>query len=67
MIFAIIRLVIGIAVLVFLYVILKKLFTPSDFKKCGRCEGKGFWYNARGKEICDWCNGSGRLPVNQDK
>lgn len=45
-----------------LYFILKAFSKPDNFKKCSRCEGKGFWYDARGKEICDWCKGSGKLP-----
>jgi DnaJ-class molecular chaperone len=46
------------------YFIITNILRPSDFIKCGRCEGKGFWYAARGKETCDWCRGSGKLPRN---
>ena len=42
--------------------LLQKILNPSGFVKCGRCDGKGFWYGAREKEICDWCKGSGKLP-----
>ncbi len=44
------------------YLIARRLLASPDFIRCSRCEGKGFWYDARGKETCDWCKGSGRLP-----
>lgn len=45
------------------YFTLKWLLQSRDGTvKCSRCGGKGFWYDARGKEKCDWCKGSGRLP-----
>lgn len=50
--------------LALVYIIVKLASKPSEFRKCGRCEGKGFWYAARGKETCDWCKGSGKLPNN---
>jgi DnaJ-class molecular chaperone len=34
----------------------------SSDEGCSRCGGRGFWYGARGKEKCDWCKGSGRMP-----
>jgi hypothetical protein len=34
----------------------------SSDERCSRCDGRGFWYGARGKEKCDWCKGSGRMP-----
>lgn len=52
------------AVLAVIYLITKLFQQPSGFVRCGRCEGRGFWYAARGKETCDWCKGSGRLPRN---
>lgn len=50
-----IRLVFFAAILVTIYFIVKRLLQPSAFVRCGRCEGKGFWYSAREKVICDWC------------
>jgi DnaJ-class molecular chaperone len=44
------------------FVVKLLLRATDDTIKCSRCEGKGFWYDARGKEKCDWCKGSGRLP-----
>jgi DnaJ-class molecular chaperone len=44
------------------YYIVKAIFQPSNTIRCSRCDGKGFWYDARGKEKCDWCKGSGTLP-----
>jgi DnaJ-class molecular chaperone len=34
----------------------------SKDEKCSRCDGNGYWYGTRGKEKCEWCKGSGRLP-----
>ena len=59
---AYIRVLIAIGLLVGLYYLLKKAFPPSDFKKCGKCEGKGYWLALRGRESCDVCKGSGKVP-----
>lgn len=50
------------AVLAGIYFIIRKMIEPSDSIICSRCDGKGFWLAARGREKCDWCNGTGRLP-----
>lgn len=49
-------------VLLFVYYLAKLLLKPSGTIKCSRCDGRGFWLGARGREKCDWCKGSGRLP-----
>lgn len=67
MIFFMLRLLILGGIVAILYVILKSVIKPSEFVKCGRCEGKGFWYAARGKETCDWCRGSGKLPRDPNR
>lgn len=59
MIEVLILLVVGAGV----YFLVKRIrANRSDFIECPRCEGKGFWYDGRGKEKCDWCDGSGLLP-----
>ena len=50
------------ALLVLAYFLLKRLFQPSDWKRCGKCEGKGYWIALRGRETCDVCKGAGRVP-----
>jgi DnaJ-class molecular chaperone len=50
----------GAAIIIFQ--IVKRLVEPRDSMRCSRCDGKGFWLGARGREKCDWCNGTGRLP-----
>ena len=62
MVFMLGRLVIVVLVLGVVYYIVKAIFQPSNTSRCSRCDGKGFWYDARGKEKCDWCKGSGTLP-----
>jgi len=62
MIFLVFRILIIAGLVTGVYFIIRKVLEPSDFVRCGRCDGKGFWYAARGKEICDWCKGSGKLP-----
>jgi hypothetical protein len=41
--------------------LVRKLMQPSDSIRCTRCDGRGFWLAARGREKCDWCKGTGRL------
>jgi len=52
--------ILGLAAVV--YYIIQKLIQPSDYIRCSRCDGKGYWLAARGRETCDWCKGSGKLP-----
>lgn len=61
------RLFLFAIVLGVLYYIIKSAFQPSDSIRCSRCDGKGYWYDARGKERCNWCKGSGRLPKTPEK
>lgn len=67
MIFFMFRLVILGGFIALIYFLIKSFTKPSEFVKCGRCEGKGFWYAARGKETCDWCRGSGKLPRDPNR
>jgi|GEM_PF-1423697 len=62
MIFILIRLIFIAALIGGVCYIVFRLFHPREFVSCSRCDGKGFWYGARGKEKCDWCRGSGKLP-----
>jgi DnaJ-class molecular chaperone len=62
MIALLIRLVLFAAVIAGVYLVVRWILQPTDGVMCSRCDGKGFWYGARGKETCDWCKGSGRLP-----
>ena len=57
-----IRLLFFVAIGIIFFLVVRRLMKPSQFIRCGRCEGKGYWYAARGKETCDWCKGSGKLP-----
>ena len=66
MIGILIRVVLFLAIGAGIYFVLKMLLTPSDYIRCSRCDGKGFWLGARGRETCDWCKGSGKLP-RQDR
>lgn len=62
MIIVVFRILFLIAFVVGLYYLLMRIFNPPDFISCGRCEGKGYWYDGRGRETCDWCKGSGKVP-----
>jgi len=62
MIFALIRLIFFAVVIGGICYFVFRLFQPPAFLRCSRCEGKGFWLGARGREKCDWCKGSGKLP-----
>lgn len=39
----------------------REFFPPSEFVRCGRCDGKGYWYAARGRETYDRCKDSGKV------
>lgn len=42
--------------------LVNSLFTPSEFIRCSKCEGKGYWRSTRGlKDTCDDCGGLGKL------
>ena len=62
MIVLVFRLALFLGVIAALFFMIQWFLKPTDFIRCGRCEGRGFWYAARGKEVCDWCKGSGKLP-----
>jgi hypothetical protein len=62
MIFLLIRLMFFALLIGGVCYIVFKLFQPSPYTRCSRCDGKGFWLAARGRETCDWCKGSGKLP-----
>jgi hypothetical protein len=64
MIFVLFRVLAFVGVAALLFFIIQWMVSPSGSPRCVRCEGKGFWYGARGKETCDWCKGSGKLPTN---
>lgn len=56
------RLILILIILGVLYYLLKTFITPSDYKKCGKCDGMGYWIAARGgRDKCDICRGSGKV------
>lgn len=61
MVALVIRLLLVVIVIGLAFYVIKSFLSQSDTVRCSRCDGKGFWYGARGKEKCDWCKGSGRL------
>jgi DnaJ-class molecular chaperone len=65
MVALVVRLLLVVIVVGLAFFIIKSFLSTADAVRCSRCEGKGFWYGARGKEKCDWCKGSGRL--NREK
>jgi len=62
MVVLVVRLLLVVIVVGLAFFIIKSFLSPSNTVRCSRCEGKGFWYGARGKEKCDWCKGAGHLP-----
>jgi hypothetical protein len=64
MIILLVRIVMVIGLIAGVYIVIRRLLEPSEFIRCSRCESKGFWFAASGKEICDWSKGSGKLPRN---
>ena len=33
----------------------------SPYRRCGKCNGLGYWEGVRMRERCDQCGGSGRI------
>lgn len=60
----IIRWAVFLALVVAGILIAKRLFKPTKFIPCDRCNGKGFWMGSRGRETCDKCRGVGRFEKN---
>jgi RecJ-like exonuclease len=58
MLFKFIFIVLAVAVALYL---MRGMAKPSEFIPCDRCDGKGFWYAVRGKEICTKCRGEGTM------
>jgi DnaJ-class molecular chaperone len=62
MLFLILRTLVIIGLIAVVLFVIKTLVFPSQPEDiCSRCDGKGHWQGVRGRENCDWCNGSGRL------
>ena len=62
-----IRLIFFAAAIVAFYFIVKRFLPSPAFVRCGRCDGKGFWYAAREKVTCDWYKGSGKMPKDHNQ
>ncbi|MCB0736397.1 MAG: hypothetical protein KDC92_02705 [Bacteroidetes bacterium] len=56
------RLIMLAAIAAIVYFLYQRYFNTGGFKRCGRCDGKGYWHNAYQRVTCDYCNGSGKLP-----
>lgn len=57
-----IRLVFIVLIIGVLLYLVKVFMGNSNYKKCGKCEGKGYWIALRGeKNKCDACQGSGKI------
>ncbi|MDB4292037.1 hypothetical protein N9954_01415 [Maribacter sp.] len=59
------RLIIIAIILAAVYHIFKST-TGSQYKRCEKCDGKGYWRAIRGeKDKCDVCQGSGKTLRNR--
>ena len=57
----ILRLLLILLILGAVYYLLKTFISTSDYKKCGKYDGMGYWIAMRGeRDKCDICNGSGK-------
>lgn len=47
------------------FFIVRYLVGPKkQYKKCEKCEGIGYWFNAHEQITCDNCGGSGKVKAN---
>ncbi|GAA4113675.1 hypothetical protein GCM10022393_12820 [Aquimarina addita] len=45
-----------------IYLFVKNMLGTTDFKKCGKCDGRGYWIAMRGeRDKCDVCKGAGKV------
>jgi hypothetical protein len=58
-----IRFLIIAGAFVVLGILVWQLVPASKWKKCPRCDGRGFWRGTRGeRNRCEQCRGEGRIP-----
>lgn len=63
MIALVIRILVVIFFVGFILFLVKKFTEPFNKKgQCPRCNGQGYWLDARGRERCDVCKGTGKAP-----
>jgi DnaJ-class molecular chaperone len=56
------RLLIILLIVGLLVYLVKSMTGSSEYKRCQKCDGKGFWRGMRGeKDKCDVCKGSGKV------
>ncbi len=56
------RILITLLILGLGYYIIRMVTGNSEYKKCQKCAGKGYWKATRGeKDKCDVCQGAGKV------
>ncbi len=59
MVFRIVLIAMVVGICFYLY---KQLYGNSTYKKCEKCDGKGYWRAMRGeRDKCDICQGAGKV------
>ncbi len=59
----VVRILVIIFLVGFVFFLIKKFIEPFSKKgKCPKCDGLGYWLDARGRERCDLCKGTGKAP-----
>lgn len=56
------RILLFVAVIGAIMYAINLFMNPSEFIRCKKCEGKGYWLSTRGlRDTCDECGGAGKL------
>jgi DnaJ-class molecular chaperone len=56
------RVVITIIILALVYYLYRIMTGNSEYRKCQKCNGQGYWKATRGeRDKCDICKGSGKV------
>ena len=62
MVALVIRVIVVIFLVGFVGYLIKNFAANFTTKgQCKKCAGKGYWLDARGRERCDVCRGSGKI------
>ena len=67
MIIILIQVLIAVILLAAIVYVVKRFFPRSEYKKCPKCNGKGYWEAVRSREPCDLCAGSGKVHRSSER
>lgn len=65
-----VRILIGAGIILLIYSIFRFFKTATDLDglvRCKKCDGTGYWYGTRERNLCADCEGTGKVPKGMAK